>query len=195
MVERESPNGLGSLARRVAQKLREPASFADERPLGAILAVSAAQFGRRPEDEELTQPTGFDPRAVALFEAIVESAFLVATADGVFDEAEEHAFCQLVLTACSGGVTEIQVKELLLDLATMLSEDGLDGRIAAASAPVRAGGHSRDVIRIAALMAEASSGVSKEEQRVLQRLAEAFELSSVDLELVMSEVSGFGVGR
>lgn len=195
MARREEPSGANgsSLARRVARRLSEPAAFAEGRALGSLLSVSGAQFGLRPEHEELTQPTGFDPRAVALFEAIVESAFLVATADGVFDEIEERTFCQLVLTACNGGVSEAQVKDLLADLATLLREDGLEGRIAAASAPVRRGDHAREVIRIAALMAHASSGVSEEERRVLGQLAAAFELSSAELNLVIAEIEQLGL--
>jgi tellurite resistance protein len=50
----------------------------------------------------LTQPTGFDPEAARLFEAIVESAYLVATADGHFDSAEQVAFQQVVLAGCGG---------------------------------------------------------------------------------------------
>ena len=52
----------------------------------------------RPSDEA-TVPTGFDPVAVALFEAIVEGAFLVAFADGVFDDEERKTFERVVAPA------------------------------------------------------------------------------------------------
>ena len=59
-----------------------PVGSAPERPV-SILSLAAATYGSRPADEA-TVPTGFDPAACQLFEAIVEGAYLVASADGVF---------------------------------------------------------------------------------------------------------------
>jgi len=39
-------------------------------------------------------------------EAIVEAAYLVATADGVLDDTEREAFVQVVIEACGGAVDE-----------------------------------------------------------------------------------------
>ncbi len=156
--------------------------------MGSILAVTATQFALRPEHEELTQPTGFDPRAVALFEAIVESAYLVATADGTFDDDELDMFEDIVLTCCDGRVSDVQVSDLLADLAILLAEDGLEQRVAVVGETVRRGDHAAEVLRMAALMAEASSGVSEEESRVLEQLQQSFALGSEVLEAVLAQV-------
>jgi hypothetical protein len=58
----------------------------------SILKLAASSYGFGPAGEEITVPTGFDPQAAALFEAMVESAYLVATADGEFDAAERSTF-------------------------------------------------------------------------------------------------------
>src|SRR5690242_2629680 len=69
----------------------------------SILMLAAASYGARPSDEA-TVPTGFDPAAAALFEVIVEGAYLVASADGVFDDDERALFERVVTAACGGTV-------------------------------------------------------------------------------------------
>lgn len=74
----------------------------------SILSLAANSYSVRPS-EDATVPTGFDPQAVALFEAIVEGAYLVATADGVFDAEEHLAFERVVVEACGGTVVQRQI--------------------------------------------------------------------------------------
>jgi tellurite resistance protein len=141
----------------------------------SILAASAVAYGSLPQDDA-TQPTGFDPDAAALFEAVVESAFLVANADGDFDETEQRAFQHVVLTACNGRVAEKQVNALLADLHDLLQEDGMDKRIRMVARHVRRVDHANEVLRVAALIAAVSSGVSVVEREVMSRLAGELKL-------------------
>src|SRR5580692_1127932 len=69
----------------------------------SILALAAASYGSKTNDD-ITRPTGFDPAAAALFESIVEGAFLVAHADGIFDDSERKMFEKIVTGACGGAV-------------------------------------------------------------------------------------------
>jgi hypothetical protein len=182
-----------SFLTRLATKLDEPPRYAARdagRPAGgrSILVASALQFGRRPEHEDLTQPSGFDPRGAALFEAIVESAFLVATADGTFDDDEQRAFQHIVLAVCSGAVTEAQVATLIFALEERLLMQGRAARLLAVSQAVAWCGHPEEVLRIAALMAAASEGVSAVERAVLEELARGFVLSPHVLEEALAEV-------
>lgn len=187
-----------SFVARIARKLGEPPRFASDGPkpmAGAarsghsLLLASAAQFGRRPEHEEHTQPSGFDPRGAALFEAIVESAYLVATADGTFDESELRAFQHVVLTLCAGALTEVQVGALVFALQERLAMQGRAARMLAVSQAVSWCGNASEVLRIAVLMAEASGGVSAEERAVLEELGRGFVLSPHVLEEILEEVS------
>ncbi|HEY6728243.1 MAG TPA: hypothetical protein VI197_29740, partial [Polyangiaceae bacterium] len=98
-----------SLLGRVANQLSQAPSYAESGVKASILTVAAASYGSRSQDDEVTQPTGFDPEAAALFEAVVEGAFLVAHADDDFDATERAAFQHVVLSACSGKVLERQV--------------------------------------------------------------------------------------
>lgn len=174
-----------SLLEKVARSLAEPAAHAPAGVTTSILAVAAGSYGARPTDEEVTVPTGFDPNAAALFEAIVEAAFLVATADGELDGTERNAFEQVVTQACGGAVREEQIRGLLADLASQLAEDGLARRIEMVGRTIAKGAHQREVLRIAGLLAYISGGVSEVERRVLEKIAAAFKLDpdSVDTEL------------
>src|ERR1700761_3272195 len=81
----------------------------------SLLSLSAASYGSRPSGDA-TVPPGFDPMAVALFEAIVEGAYLVANADGHFDDRERSAFERVVLAACGGTVPPGHIAALVGDL-------------------------------------------------------------------------------
>lgn len=163
-----------SILERVAVQLRAAPSYAEVGTKASILAAAASSYGSRPNDEEVTQPTGFDPEAAALFEAVVESAFLVANADGDFDDTERRAFQHVVITACNGRVAEAQVSALLADLGDQLSEDGLEKRVKMVARTVRRPDHAQEVLRVASLLAQVSGGVSDVERNVLQQLAREF---------------------
>jgi tellurite resistance protein len=169
------PKSEPHLIGKVAQTLSEPPPYAEEGVKGSILVAAAAQYGSQtPEDH--TQPTGFDVDAARLFEGIVESAYLVATADGDFDDAERAAFESVVISACGGRVAERQITALLADLAEQLSEDGAEKRIQMVARGITREEHAREVLRVAALLSHVSGGVSDVERSVLDRLAEALSL-------------------
>jgi tellurite resistance protein len=171
------------LLARVARGVSDPGSA---RP-PSILALCAAAYGARPADEA-TVPTGFDPHAVALFESIVEGAYLVARADGVFDDAERVAFERVVTSACGGTVAPRQIEALIGDLEDQLVEDGIERRVKALAAPVIRKEHAREVLRIAALLADTSEGVSSVERDVLSKIASACGLEGGDVEKALGDV-------
>jgi tellurite resistance protein len=177
-----------SLLRKVASKLREAPSYSDRDMTSSILKLAASSYGFGTVGEEVTVPTGFDPNAAALFEAMVESAYLVATADGEFDASERATFEHLVLAACEGAVAERQVHALVADLEEQLAEDGAEKRIAMVARTVTRPEHAREVLRVAALLAQASGGVSGEERQVLDKLALATELDRDSVDGALREV-------
>lgn len=176
-----------SLLNKVAAKLGEPPAYADAGVKGSLLTAAAASYGSKPTGEEVTQPTGFDPTAAALFEAVVESAFLVAHADGEFDAKEQEAFRHVVLAACEDRVGEAQVAALLADLGDQLAEDGLGKRISMVARTVTRPEHQREVLRMAALLAHVSGGVSDVEREVLHQLASEFKLEPAVMQQALDE--------
>jgi tellurite resistance protein len=164
---------------------RSPAQMSGQ-PV-SILTLAAASYGSRPSDEA-TVPTGFDPQACALFEALVEGAYLVASADGVVDDQERATFEKVVTTACGGVVSPRAIAALVADLEDQLSEDGLDKRIAAVARQAHRPEQSREVLRIATLIAQVSENVSDVERKVLVKIAEACGMKSGDVDTALEDV-------
>lgn len=142
----------------------------------SVLLATAARYCPPAGNFALTPPTGFDFEAGTLFEAIIESAFIVANADGTFDDVELRAFTEVVLEASGRRVAARQIEAIVLDLATQFADDGLERRLGYLSHAITKHAHRREVLLIAALIAEVSAGVNADERRVLEQLADAFEL-------------------
>ena len=176
------------LLEKVARGLSEPWATGEKGIQGSILSVAASVYGSRPVTEETTIPTGFDPQAAALFEAIMEAAYLVSTADGVLDDSEREAFAQVVIEACGGAVDQEQLSALLADLGDLLGEDGLDTRVGALARSVPKREHQLEVLRMAGLLAHVSGGVRGAEREVLSQLAAAFHLEPGEVDSALDAV-------
>ncbi len=154
----------------------------------SILSLAASSYGARPA-EDMTIPTGFDPAAVVLFEAIVEGAYLVANADGVFDDDERRAFERIVVEACGGAVSSQQIAALVADLSSQLRDDGLQARIDGLAKSISKREHAREVLRVAALVAQASEGASAVERDVLAQLAARWGFAPPDIDAMLADAA------
>jgi tellurite resistance protein len=168
------------------------ASVEPSKPI-SILSVAAVSYGARPL-EDATVPTGFDPIAVALFEAIVEGAYIVASADGVFDDEERRMFERVVLAACGGTVPPAQIAALVGDLSDQLREDGVDRRIEQIARSVTKKEHGREVLRIAALLAYVTDDASAVERDVLGKLARQLGIAPGEVEAALGEAKAAVTG-
>jgi len=184
--ERMTPDQ--SLLRKLARKLGGPPAYA-EGAQASILTITAHAYASRPDGDEKTQPTGFDPNIAAMFESVIESAFIVANADHEFDDVERQAFKNVVVMACNNKVSEEQVVALLADLEELLREDGVDKRVQMVGRTVTKPEHAREVLRVAALMAHVSAGVSNVERDVLEKLRLTFGLEAEALDVALKEVA------
>jgi len=155
----------------------------------SILSLAAASYGAQPDLDDATMPTGFDANAVRLFESIIEAAFLVAFADGVFDADERGAFERMVTLACGGSVPQRQIEELVTDLSAQLDRDGLDARLQVVCAPLRRPEHSLEVLRVASLVAQVSEGVHERERAILQKIAAAAGLGESTVDATLEEAA------
>jgi tellurite resistance protein len=150
----------------------------------SILSLTATSYGTRPS-AGVTIPTGFDPGAVALFETIVEAAYLVANADGSFDDEERRTFERVVVEACGGIVTSQQIAALVCDLADQLRDEGVDRRVQTMAASVSKREHALEVLRIASLIAQVSGGASPVERDVLSKIALGCGLQTADVDAAL----------
>jgi tellurite resistance protein len=176
-----------NLLARLARSSTASGRLSDSGRPASILSLSAAAYGAKPS-EDATVPTGFDPVAVALFESIVEGAYLVANADGVFDDEEKRTFERVVVAACGGMVAPSQITALVADLSDQLEEDGVDRRVDALSKAVMKPEHAQEVLRIAALLALATEDVSPVEREVLGKIAKATGLGAGAVDQALSDV-------
>lgn len=184
-----------SLLERIAASLRTARASLPpgaDRPAAAardsILARAAELYAVRPGGED-TPPTGFDPAAAALFEALVEGAFLIANADGEFDADERAAFEHVVLSATGKRIAEGQLSALLEDLAQLLTEDGIAKRLEVVGKTVTKPEQQREVLRVAALIGCISGGVSDVERSTMGALAQSFGLGSDAVDGAVSDAA------
>lgn len=175
-----------SLLSRVAANIAQGSPSETGKAQKSILSQAAASYARKPDAEE-TVPTGFDPRAASLFEAVVEAAFLVANADGVFDEKEREIFETVVAEACANTVQVDDVSLLVADLIEQFEEDGLERRIQMVSSVVQTDEHKLEVLRIAALMAWTSGGVDDSERALIHALARGFGLDEATVSTTLDQ--------
>jgi tellurite resistance protein len=173
------------LLARVARSLPRGDVLGNAGASTSILSLAAASYGSRPSGDA-TVPTGFDPVAVALFEALVEGAYLVATADGVFDDQERWVFERVITASCGGAVDSRQIAALVSDLGEQLAEDGLERRIEAMARSVTRAEHAREVLRVAALIAHASDDVSPAERAVLSQIGARCGLAPGDVDAALA---------
>jgi tellurite resistance protein len=176
-----------NLLARVARTPHRPCNERAPSSERSILTLAAASYGARPTDES-TIPTGFDPFAAMLFESIVEGAYLVATADGVFDDEERRTFERIVTASCGGAVPSNHVADLVADLADQLLEDGLDRRIQRLAEGIQREEQALEVLRIAALIAQVSDDVSDVERVVLEKIASACRLGEGAVDRALADV-------
>lgn len=185
------PGDDQTLLSRIASRLAESSAGADADVPSSILTSTANLYGSRRASVAEEAAEAFDPEAAALFEAVVEAAYLVAKADGVFDPTEQLAFQQVVVTACERAVPESQMAAILSDLARQLEEDGMDKRLRMVARTIATAEHAREVLRVAALIAHISEGVSDVEREVMVKLAHEFQLGPevVDEAIVQVEAA------
>jgi tellurite resistance protein len=82
-----------------------------------------------------------------------------------------------VLTACADAIPQRQFSALLADLAEQLAEDGMDKRVRMVARTLKQPNQAREVLRVAALVAHISEGVSEVERQVMLGLARACNLT------------------
>jgi len=101
----------------------------------------------------------------------------VANADGVFDDEERRTF-EASSWRMRGTVAPQPIAALVTDLGDLLQEDGLDRRVEMIARTVTKKEHGREILRVAALLAQVSDDVSPVERDVLAKLAKECKLDA-----------------
>jgi tellurite resistance protein len=93
----------------------------------------------------------------------------------------------VVVAGCNNNVQPAQLAALLADLSQQLNEDGIEKRARMVARSITRKDHQVEVLRIAALMAHISGGVSEEERKVIDVLAKDFSLDSDEVEQALTQ--------
>ncbi len=154
----------------------------------SVMALAGVAYASQPS-VDCTTPTGFDPSAVSLFEAIVEAAFLVATADGIFDNDEREVFSRVLAAAAENAVPRSDINGLIEELGEVLATEGLEGRIAHIAGKVHRPEQKTALLRVALLIALANDVVSETEESVIRRLCTAMDVPLAEARQIRLELT------
>jgi tellurite resistance protein len=121
-----------------------------------------------------------------LFEAIVEAAYLVASADGAIEPPERAVLAKIVSAAAGNVVSSRHIDALLEELGGIVADEGVEARLARLPKRIRRVEHAHELLRVAALVALAHEGVSPVERAVLTRLALSLALGDADVDAAVA---------
>jgi tellurite resistance protein len=108
------------------------------------------------------------PHQNEVFRAAVEAGYLVANADGSFDDKEREILVQAIGILSVGAVIEWEVETLLDESAARAAKEGAIPRARAIGAELKKLGSAEAGILIAAAVARATKKVDKKEAEVLK---------------------------
>ncbi|MEI8258841.1 MAG: tellurite resistance TerB family protein [Deltaproteobacteria bacterium] len=136
--------------------------------------MSGERTDRLGKLRELTHGLLEDPAEDAETAGMVETAFLMAAADGHFGNAEQDEFAEALQFLSSGKLTLEQVDAVLDELIDALREDGWDKRIEAVTAKLATPESRRNAYRLAAGISFVDGQVQDEEAHLFGLLGESF---------------------
>jgi tellurite resistance protein len=149
-------------------------------------ANAAADFDKLAEQirAELKVPKQND-----VFRAAVEAGYLVACADGNFDDKERATLVKAVQTLSIGAVIEWETETLLDDCAARTKKDGADARAKAVGEELKTLGQAEAGLFAAAAVARATKGVDKKEADVIKVIGLAGGLSNDRIRAIVKRAS------
>ena len=150
--------------------------------------VQAAAAAKAAADEqahtaELIQQAG----EMASIAALVETAYLVAAADGTVSSEESDKLANAVATATDGKFGDDFCKTLVDNAAERRNNEGADARITDMGVVITDADMRRAAMLFACGVAWLNRGVGEKEGLVLQALARAFGMSIHDMQKLLGQ--------
>jgi tellurite resistance protein len=133
------------------------------------------------------QKAAEDEHRATEFGAFVETAYLVAAADGSVSDAETQRLSHGISQLTKGQISEQQIHDMVQAAASRLQSDGRDGRIQAIASVISDSGLRRAALSVATGLAWLDRGVGEKEGLALQALARAFGFSISELHQIMAQ--------
>lgn len=120
--------------------------------------------------------------------AMIETAFLMAAADGQLSESEYQQLCATIGYVTAGQVATDQIESMVAQLVEALQTDGWEGRITAVAQNLGDPTTRRNAYRLAAGVSFIDGEVQESEARLFALLAEAFEIPADEASKILAEV-------
>jgi len=127
------------------------------------------------------------PHQAEMFRAAVEAGYLVAAADGTFDDTERETLVKAIEILSVGAVIEWEVESLLDECAARSEKDGAAKRAEAVGKELSGLGAAEPGLLIAAAVARATKKIDKKEAEILKAVAAAAGLSPDELTAIVKK--------
>ncbi len=155
--------------------------------------LRAREFLAARKIPELPRPEALGGDVGAHADALLEAAFLVASADGALSKEEAGSLIDLV-AQMGEGLTPGELAGHVYEFSTALEAEGRQARIDAIAAHVPEPGARREIVGFAALVALADHELAPSELFVLHSLGKGFGLDTATVNAVVKSVAdGLGV--
>jgi tellurite resistance protein len=129
------------------------------------------------------------PRQNDVFRAAVEAGYLVAIADGTFDEAERDTLVQAVETLSVDAVLEWETEALLDESAGRVQAEGAPARAQAVGQALKSLGAAEAGLLLASAVALATKKVDKKEAAVLAAVGAAAGLREDEVKAIVKKAA------
>lgn len=121
------------------------------------------------------------------FGAFVETAYLIAAADGNVSDNEAQRLAHGISQLTQGRITDQQIQDHMQAAASRLQNEGRDGRIQSVASVISDPGLRRATLLAGCGVAWLDRGVGEKEGLTLQALARAFDIPINELHQLMAQ--------
>ncbi|HEU4404603.1 MAG TPA: tellurite resistance TerB family protein [Polyangiaceae bacterium] len=149
-------------------------------PIPAVLERARAMLEKKVEGEVLSfglvRASFYETQSTAdeFFSALVEGAFLVASADGLLSDEETHTLAETINFVAGERLSADDFSAMLNSFAEVLGDDGEEGRIRTLAEAIPDEAARHEILRFAILIALCDGELSGREHNTLLALGAAF---------------------
>lgn len=150
--------------------------------------MTADRTNRLEKLRSLTHSWLDDPSDEAETAGMIESAFLMAAADGQFGNAEQDEFGEALQFLTGGKLSVDEIDAILDELIDALRSDGWEKRISVVASQLSTPELRRNAYRLAAGISFVDGTVQDEEARLFGLIGEAFGIPADEASKILVEV-------
>ena len=150
--------------------------------------------GERPSlfatDLSALSSTDVPPEVLMRFDALCEAMYLMATADGKLDEAEEEVLRGAIRELSEGSVRSVHIRSMMEGAQRRFSKEGMDARIKAVAEKLHGDPPTAEAAFVlAAAVAFADNEIADEENDMLNKLADELGIEADVAEKLLDEMA------